>query len=173
MSYHFYDMGFKDGYKKALQQLDEQRGGMGGGMNVLPGDVQTGPGGGMRPVSKIAGNFPSRAGGTNRRTAAVDNQDVSLDPEAAPSFPAQFPTDGFAYPPTQFTSPPNWDQFPPGFKDKYWNDRPGSGGRLGFWDVPLDADLNGDGRLSAEEFRRWIQSFRTPPGIGGSGMPMM
>jgi hypothetical protein len=65
MSYHFYDMGFKDGYKKALQQLDEQQ--MGGG--VLPGDVQTGPGGGMRPVSKIAGNFPSRAGGTNRRTA--------------------------------------------------------------------------------------------------------
>ena len=24
MSYHFYDMGFKDGFKKALQQLDEQ-----------------------------------------------------------------------------------------------------------------------------------------------------
>lgn len=47
MSYHFYDMGYKDGYKKALQEqkaqrrILEQRGGVGpavgGGSGVLPG----------------------------------------------------------------------------------------------------------------------------------------
>ena len=60
MSYHFYDMGFKDGYKKALQQLDEQRGG-----GILPGAE---PGGGMNPVSKIAGDFASRGTPTARAT---------------------------------------------------------------------------------------------------------
>ena len=67
MSYHFYDMGFKDGYKKALQQLDEQRGGMGGGMNILPGN------GNPLPGMPGGGPLPSRMG--NARRAATGGGD--------------------------------------------------------------------------------------------------
>lgn len=153
MSYHFYDMGFKDGYKKALQQLDEQRGGMGGGMNVLPGDVQTGPGGGKPPASKISGNFPIRAGGRDRRSATSGDLDTQQE------YGLEDGIDSFATggPRIPYFKPGGFGQGPREGHPMYEFWREATPGMPAHYDVPMEFDLDGDGEISYREFRIFRQ----------------
>ena len=133
MSYHFYDMGFKDGYKKALQQLDEQR--MGGGIlpgngNPLPGM----PGGGPLPSrmnnnraagprSAVAGGRGGRggaggAGGMRRPGGSIESASSAAIPPGPGTYPGGVidPQDGA---PLQVPVPECPFEMPPGSTYEY------------------------------------------------------
>jgi hypothetical protein len=151
MSYHFYDMGFKDGYKKALQQLDEQQmggGNVGGvlpGPGVLPGDVRT-PG--ARPIGRIE-KFTRPGGGRDRRSATSGDLDTQQE------YGLEDGIDFFATvgPFLPYFKPGGFGQGPRPDHPMYEFWREAKPGMPAHYDVPMEFDLDGDGEISGREFR--------------------
>lgn len=186
MSYHFYDMGYKDGYKKAKQDLaeqakkdaknlDEQL--SGGGIPLGGADAKyahnpswqgiQGVGGrggrGRQSGGGIGGNqFQTatgvrRPGGGMRRPAGGGNEFFTAQGGMIPY------TQPGGFPPPRPGSP----------LEPYWvppvPTTPGNPGTPGYYNVPSEYDFNGDGVIDQNE---WDQ-FRRDLGIPFSNMPIM